>query len=115
MESYILFTVACFLVLGRTIDDLQNYFQGVVGSPGRESVIFCSKRGLEMLSRQDTLAGDGTFYMAPDIDGVKQIWILSAFKHGKVRQLGGEFPYKWNIPCPFSFKLLSLHVGFHVI
>ncbi|XP_052131476.1 uncharacterized protein LOC113215927 isoform X2 [Frankliniella occidentalis] len=70
--------------LGRTIDDLQNYFQGVVGSPGRESVIFCSKRGLEMLSRQDTLAGDGTFYMAPDIDGVKQIWILSAFKHGKV-------------------------------
>ncbi len=71
---------------GRTIDDKQTFYRGLVGQPGEESLVFCSDRQLKMVLESDVVASDPTYRITPRLLGGLQVMILAVFAFGHVRR-----------------------------
>ncbi|KAK3931332.1 Aspartate--tRNA(Asp) ligase [Frankliniella fusca] len=74
---------------GRTDDDKDMLYQGMVGLPGEQSLIFCSKRLLTMIRSGSVVASDATFKITPRLIGALQVLILATFQFGSKRAQNG--------------------------
>ncbi|KAJ1531327.1 hypothetical protein ONE63_000011 [Megalurothrips usitatus] len=65
--------------LSRTKDlEGSMYLRSVWGNDGSHNIIFISWRSLELMKQVPILFADGTFYIAPSIDGCYQVFTLVA-------------------------------------
>lgn len=70
---------------GRTPDDKDSFYQGMVGEPGQESLVFASQRMLKVpRAKTDVIASDPTYKITPALLGALQVMILAFFAYGKV-------------------------------
>ena len=90
---------------GRTADDEGNLFQGKVGEPGHESILFTSERFIPFISKAEVLVSDATFLMCPLMVGAMQVFIVAFFAFGKVSTMVTTFCI--NVLCLFSLNALS--------
>ncbi len=70
---------------GRTKDDKQLLYQGLVGEPGQQSLVFCSDRQLKLVLSSDVVASDATYKITPRLHGSLQVMIVAVFAYGHVR------------------------------
>ncbi|KAK3917877.1 Transcription elongation factor spt5, partial [Frankliniella fusca] len=71
-----------FSYLGRTLDGEEQFYQGLVGPDGAESLIFTAKRALEMVHSADPIASYPTFRLTPRLVGALQVMLVAIFAFG---------------------------------
>ncbi|XP_052128123.1 uncharacterized protein LOC127750459 [Frankliniella occidentalis] len=70
--------------LARTVDDQDEFFQGQVGAPGEESLVFASRRLLAMIQRDDVVQGDDTYKIRPYLNKSRHVFIVSLYSYGQM-------------------------------
>ena len=76
-----------YAYLGRTLDDEEEFFHGIVGPEGHQSLVFTSKRLLNIVKTHDIIGSDATFRITPRLLGAEQVFIVSLLAFNKVSNL----------------------------
>lgn len=66
------------------MDTAVMMYDGIVGKPGEESIVFTSKRTLQLIRRDDYILSDATYYITPETLGAEQTFIVAVIKYGSV-------------------------------
>ncbi|KAE8744069.1 hypothetical protein FOCC_FOCC009277 [Frankliniella occidentalis] len=80
-----------FSYLGRNRDDTQDFYQGLVGERGQESLLFVNLELMHLVGIKSVLASDATFYCCPRLLGAKQVLIFAFHAYGQV------FPFAYAV------------------
>ncbi|KAE8739280.1 hypothetical protein FOCC_FOCC015218, partial [Frankliniella occidentalis] len=73
-----------FAYLARNSDDTSDFFQGMVGKPGEESLLFVDTEFMKFVRSSSVLLSDATFYCCPRMLGAKQVLIVAFHGYGQV-------------------------------
>ncbi|KAE8741288.1 hypothetical protein FOCC_FOCC013176 [Frankliniella occidentalis] len=73
--------------MARTEDDNTEFYQGIVGQPEEESLVFASKRMLAILQNDDVIQGDDTYKIRPYINKSKHVFIVSVYHNNQMYPL----------------------------
>ncbi len=70
--------------VGKTFDEKEQFYQGIVGEVNEEAMVFASKRLLRKQQREHVVASDPTYKITPRLLGALQVLIVAVMTLGRV-------------------------------